>query len=70
MTLVEVSIMFGGQYWNGSAFVTSIDPIFLPATGTTNWSYPFTTSGTYDVNARLTDAATNQTTISGVVIIP
>ncbi|CAN5245567.1 hypothetical protein BH11PLA2_BH11PLA2_22140 [soil metagenome] len=68
---VEVSILSGGLYWDGTAF-TSATEVFNDATGTTAWSYAFTTTGTYTVNARLTDVVNNMnmTTITNTVTIP
>ncbi len=61
VSTVEVSIQQAsdGAWWNGSAFVAG-GPIWLPASGTTSWSYSFSpTAGTYLVQARATDGADN-----------
>ncbi|GAB4506088.1 MAG: hypothetical protein Kow00123_02260 [Anaerolineales bacterium] len=56
---VDVLIQRGdnGQYYNGSGWQTN--PLWLLATGTTNWSYPFapTETVTYTVSSRATDQA-------------
>ncbi len=50
-------------WWNGSAFVAG-SQIWVPATGTTGWSYAFTpaASTSYSLQARATDGAGNSTT--------
>ena len=57
---VELSIRQGsGNYWSGSAF-SSASPVFVLASGTSNWSYAFSASsfpadGAYTVQTRATD---------------
>jgi hypothetical protein len=58
ITLVELSIFDGTNYWDGTGF-NSATEVFVTASGTNNWSYAFTTPGTYTVHARATDAAGN-----------
>ncbi len=50
-------------WWNGSAFVAG-SQIWVPATGTTGWSYAFTpaASTSYSLQARATDGAGNSAT--------
>jgi len=49
------------RYYNGSSWQPT--PVWLSATGTNNWAYPFTPSeGTYEVQSRATDVAGNQQT--------
>src|SRR5207249_3422603 len=67
--LVEVSISTGNganvQYWNGTAFAPKgTAQIWVPATGTTSWSYAFAmpADGTYTVQSRATDNVGNQET--------
>ncbi|MBD3320171.1 MAG: PKD domain-containing protein, partial [Chitinivibrionales bacterium] len=61
VVLVEVSIQsqLNSNYWNGTAWVSSATPIWLPATNTASWYYPLTTAslddGVYSVWARGTD---------------
>ncbi|EON24299.1 FHA domain-containing protein [Nocardioides sp. CF8] len=61
LTGVDVSIQRAGTslYWNGSSF-SSTTEVFLPATGTTSWSYAiaptsFPAEGSYTFRARATD---------------
>ena len=58
ITLVELSIYNGTNYWDGTGFNSSTE-VFLTASGTNNWSYAFTIPGTYTVHARATDNAGN-----------
>jgi len=58
---VQVSIIRAsdGTWWNGTAFVAG-GQIWLPASGTASWSYPFSpTVGTYAIQARATDGSGN-----------
>jgi large repetitive protein len=61
---VELSIRQGsGNYWDGSAFASPSE-VFLPAAGTTAWSYGFAAAafpadGSYTVRVQATDNATN-----------
>jgi LmbE family N-acetylglucosaminyl deacetylase len=61
---VEVSIRRGSTtYWNGTSF-SSTTEIFLPATGTTSWSFAFAASNfpaaaNYRIRVRATDNAGN-----------
>jgi hypothetical protein len=61
---VEVSIRRGSTtYWNGTSF-SSTTEIFLPATGTTSWSFAFPASNfpaaaNYRIRVRATDNAGN-----------
>ncbi|WP_406700496.1 Ig-like domain-containing protein [Singulisphaera sp. Ch08] len=63
---VQVSVQRSdGQYWNGTAFVSSGSAIYVSATITgTNWSYAFArpADGTYFLRTRATDQAANTTT--------
>jgi large repetitive protein len=51
-----------GDYWNGTGF-SSTTADFLPAVGTTSWSYPFAQppDGLYTLYVRATDALGNTT---------
>ena len=52
------------RYYNGSSWQPT--PVWLSATGTNNWAYPFTPGeDTYDVQSRATDVAGNQQTSYG-----
>jgi hypothetical protein len=60
---VDVSIQRAGTslYWNGTSFASTTE-VFLPATGTTSWSYAmaaasFPTDDSYTSRARATDSA-------------
>lgn len=62
---VEVSLKQNstGMYWNGTAFNSG--ELFIAANGTTNWNFPFSASnfladGSYTVQSRAIDNATNQ----------
>ena len=61
---VELSIQRGsGTYWNGSAFASATE-VFVPATGTATWNYPFARTsfpaeGEYTIRVRSTDIAGN-----------
>ncbi|MDQ3777917.1 MAG: hypothetical protein M3310_03485, partial [Actinomycetota bacterium] len=61
---VELSIRQGaGNYWDGSAFASPTE-VFLLASGTSSWSFPFSAAsfpadGTYTIRVRATDVATN-----------
>jgi len=61
---VEVSIRRGTTtYWNGTSF-SSTTEVFLPATGTTTWSFAFPASkfpasGSYRIRVRARDNAGN-----------
>ncbi len=61
---VEVSIRRGSTtYWNGTSFSSTAE-IFLPATGTTSWSFAFPASNfpaaaNYRIRVRATDNAGN-----------
>jgi LmbE family N-acetylglucosaminyl deacetylase len=61
---VGVSIRRGaGNYWSGTSF-SSTTEVFLPATGTTAWSFPFPASNfpaaaNYRIRVRTTDNAGN-----------
>ena len=67
MSLVQIALRnASGQYWNGTAsnFVTSADPIWISATGTTSWNTlipysTFPTAGDYTVLSQSTDSAGN-----------
>jgi hypothetical protein len=62
---VAVSIRQGtGNYWDADGGFDSATEVFLPATGTTSWSFPwpatnFPADGLYTIRARATDASTN-----------
>jgi hypothetical protein len=67
VTGVAVSIRNGATslYWNGASFGSATE-VFLPATGTTSWSYAmaaasFPTEGSYTLRAR----ATNNVALTG-----
>jgi hypothetical protein len=66
---VELSIRRGtGNYWDGSSF-SSASEIFVPASGTTSWSYAFgagsfPADGSYTVRVRAVDNAGNVQTAS------
>jgi hypothetical protein len=68
ITLVKLSIYNGTNYWDGTSFNSSTE-IFFTATGTTSWSYSFSTTGTYTVHARATDDAGNVGDATATVII-
>jgi hypothetical protein len=58
---VQVSISNGTNFWNGTAFASATE-MFFAATSTNSfatWSLPFTTTGTFSVHAKATDAAGN-----------
>jgi hypothetical protein len=61
---VEVSIRRGTTtYWNGTSFASTTE-VFLPATGTTSWSFAFPASsfpasGSYRIRVRARDNAGN-----------
>ena len=53
-----------GTYWNGSAWVTSATRVFVAASGTTSWTYAFSSvdfpaDGSYTARARSNDRAGN-----------
>ncbi len=54
------------QFWNGTTFVAGAT--FLPAGGTTSWSYAFAPQGgqTYEIQSRATDAAGNVQSLLGL----
>ena len=61
VTGVRVSIHNGTAFWDGTGF-NSTTEMFFDATSTDNfvtWSFAFTTTGTFTVNAEITDAAGN-----------
>ncbi|MCS7271255.1 MAG: Ig-like domain-containing protein, partial [Gemmataceae bacterium] len=58
ITQVELSIYDGTNYWDGTGFNSATEQFFT-ASGTNNWSYTFTTPGTYTVHARAMDNAGN-----------
>ncbi len=63
---VEVSIQrtTDNSWWNGGSFVSG-GQIWLPATGTTSWSYNFSPAvSSYSVQARATDGSGNKGTSS------
>jgi predicted phage tail protein len=56
--------MSTGRYWNGTGFGASVER-WLPASGTTSWSFAFPSfpaEGTYKVRVRATDNAGNTST--------
>ena len=57
---VSIQRISTSLYWNGTGF-TSATEVFLPATGTSSWSYAvpaasFPAEGSYAISARATDA--------------
>ena len=68
ISLVELSIFDGTNYWDGSSF-SSATEVFVTATGTNNWSYAFSIPGTYTVHARATDVAGNIGDATQIVVV-
>ena len=71
VTAVAVSIFDGTNYWSGAAFDSPTE-VFLAATtanGWADWSFAFSTIGTYTVRARATDAAGNVAFTSQTVVV-
>jgi hypothetical protein len=70
--VVELSIQRGtGRYWNGTGFGSTTER-WLPASGTTAWSYAFPTfpaEGTYTVRVRATDNAGNRSTPTAATFV-
>lgn len=61
VTRVDITIkrVRDNWYWNGAAFQSAL--LWLPAAGTTNWTYPWpsVSSNTYNIQSRATDSASN-----------
>jgi cell division septation protein DedD len=67
---VSIQRATGGNYWDGSAFVSASE-VFHAASGTTSWSLAFAAAnfpagGTYGVRVQVTDVAGNVATGSAV----
>jgi hypothetical protein len=63
--MITIRWVNANLFWNGAAFVAA--PVFLPAAGTTAWSYAFAPQAgqTYELQSRATDAAGNVQSLLG-----
>ena len=68
---VQVSIFNGSMYWDGAGFTSATEMFFAAATANdfADWSYDFSTAGTYTVSALITDDAGNQATVTESVTV-
>jgi prepilin-type N-terminal cleavage/methylation domain-containing protein len=62
LATVFIALSTGSKYWNGTAWVTSATPIWLPASGTTSWTYTFDHTKFQNGNNTYTVVAESQDT--------